>query len=311
MRKELVLPGVLLTAAALVQFVNSSFLSAENIRDVLVQVAPFAIMGCGAAFVVILGEIDISIGSMAGLLAAVMGTAASESHWGLPIGVSIGLTLGLGVALGAVNGVLTVYGRVPSIIVTLGMLTGLRGVTELVLGGEWITDLPPGLRAVSIGEWGGVPIPVVIAACVVVFAWTVSRHTPLGLRAYAVGGNPHVADLCGIDRNAIKMVAFCGMGALTALAVLVSVPKLSVIESGIGTGWELFVVTCVVVGGVSIKGGKGALVGVLFAVLLLGTVRTALLYLKLGDSAVYWERAIHGALILFAVLVDLKGRAKQ
>jgi ribose/xylose/arabinose/galactoside ABC-type transport system permease subunit len=94
------------------------------------------------------------------------------------------------------------------------------------------------------------------------------------------------------------------MGLLAALAALISVPQMSVIESGIGAGWELFVVTCVVVGGVSITGGRGSVVGVVIGVLLLGTVRTVLLFLKLGDDAVYWERAIQGAFILVAVLAD-------
>ncbi len=311
MRREWALLALLAAMVVGVQLKNPGFVTVQNMRDVLVQVAPFAIMACGAAFVIVLGEIDISIGSMAGVLAAFLGTAVSMTHWGWPIWTSVGLMLAMGGALGLANGVLVVFGKVPSIIVTLGMLTGLRGVTELVLKGEWVTDLPDGLRKFGIGEWLGLPVPIFVAVGVCVAAWIAATQTPLGLRVYAVGGNPDAASMRGLNAKGLRILAFVTMGVLTAIAALISAPRLSVIESGFGAQWELFVVTCVVVGGVSIKGGKGTIPGVLIAVLILGIVRTALLFLKLGDDAVYWERAIQGALIILAVLTDFRGRRRK
>lgn len=310
MKREWALLIMLIAIVVGVQIKNPSFITTQNIRDILIQVSPFAIMACGAAFVIVLGEIDISIGSMAGLLAAVLGTAVSATHWGWSVSSSIAIMIAIGGCIGLMNGVLVVFGKVPSIIVTLGMLTGLRGVTEVVMKGEWITDLPAGLREFGIGSWIGIPIPIIVALIVCASAWIVATQTPLGLRVYAVGGNPDAAAVRGLNANRLKLLAFVTMGILTAIATLISVPKLSVIESGIGTQWELFVVTCVVVGGVSIKGGTGKLPGVFVAVVILGIIRTALLFLKLGDSAVYWERAIQGAFIILAVLIDFRGRKK-
>jgi ribose/xylose/arabinose/galactoside ABC-type transport system permease subunit len=292
-----------LTVAA-VQSINHSFLAAGNLSDMLVQCAPAAIVACGMTFIIVMGEIDISVGSMMGLLAAVVGVLVSKHHYGMSVDLSVLLTLLLGGCLGFINGLLVTVGRVPSIIVTLGMLTVLRGVTEMVLGGEWVTDLPHGLRFLGTGSLAGVPICLIVAAVVAVASIVVATQTPLGRRIYAVGSNPDAARIAGLHETRLKTLVFTLTGFLVAVATVVSVPQLSVIESGIGSGFELLVVTCVVVGGTSIKGGKGTIVGSLLGVLLLGTVRTDLIFLRLGEMSTYWERAIQGAFILAAVLVD-------
>ncbi len=137
-----------------------------------------------------------------------------------------------------------------------------------------------------------------------------ARETPLGRRIYATGSNLHAAHLAGLKTHRVKLFVFTFTGFLTAVATLVSVPRLSVIESGVGRGFELLVVTAVVVGGTSINGGRGSIAGSLLAVLLLGTVGTALIFLRLGESATYWERAIQGAFILLAVLADHLARRR-
>ena len=295
-KRELGLLALLAAVVATVSIVNPAFLTAQNAKDILVQVAPFAVLACGMAFVVVLGEIDISIGSMVGLLAVVLGIGTSPALMGAPVGVVTTVMFATGAALGCLNGLLATYGRVPSIIVTLGTLSLFRGATELLLKGEWVTDAPKSF----INDTAA----ITIAAAVVLGTWVVATKTPLGLRVYAAGGNPEAAKVRGLDVKKLRLLAFVTMGLLAALAALISVPQMSVIESGIGAGWELFVVTCVVVGGVSITGGRGSIVGVVIGVLLLGTVRTVLVFLKLGDDAVYWERAIQGAFILVAVLAD-------
>ena len=134
------------------------------------------------------------------------------------------------------------------------------------------------------------------------------NRTPRGRRLYAIGSNPAAARTAGLPVARLKLFAFTLTGLLTAIATLVSAPQLSVIESGAGVGFELLVVTAVVVGGTSIRGGSGTITGAALAVLLLGIVRTVLLYVfrarGLGDSATYWERAIQGAFILAAVVFD-------
>ncbi len=290
--------------AGIVSAMNPAFLSVENFRDLLVQAAPFIIIGCGMTLVVLTGEIDISVGSLYGLLAALMGILSSPSHVGMPVPAVVGLILLAGAAAGALNGLLVAVARVPSIIATLGMLTILRGVTEYSMGGEFISDLPDGLRKLGIGTILDVPVCLWAAAIVSIGAILLARRTRLGLYVYAVGGNPEAASYARISPTLVKLFAFTLTGFLTGVAALVAVPQQSVIESGIGTGYELVVITAVLVGGTSIRGGHGGILGTIIAALLLGSIRTALIFLNIGDMATYWERAIQGAFILGAVLSD-------
>lgn len=304
MKREVTLAVILFLGIVAVQVINNHFLSIQNISDLLIQISPFAILAAGMTFVMVLGEIDISIGSMAGLLSAILGLTASTSHLGLPPALCAIIVITSGALLGLLNGFLVATCGLPSIIVTLGMLTIFRGSTEILMGGQWIKDLPPGLRFIGTGKIGIVPIPTVVAVVTVGLLAVIASWTPFGRRVNACGSNPHAAELRGLPVAKIRILAFVLLGALTGLATLISVPQLSVVESGFGNSWELFVVTCVVVGGVSVRGGSGTVVGVVLAVILLSIVRTSLVFMKLGDQAVYWERSIQGAFILVAVVVD-------
>lgn len=296
--------ALLAVTVAVVACINRAFLSPANVRDMLVQCVPIAIIACGMTLVIVTGEIDISVGSMMGLLAAVMGILASTNRMGLPVALAAALTLALGAGLGLVNGLFVTFGRVPSIIVTLGMLTALRGVTELVMGGNWITGLPSSLRFLGTGALLGIPVCVWVAGIVALGTILFARWVRWGRWVYAVGGNAEAARLAGLPVRRLKILAFVLTGFLTAVATLVSVTQLSVIESGIGDGQELRVITCVVVGGTSISGGQGSILGSLLAVLLLGPVRTDLIFLRLGEKSTYWEAAVQGAFILLAVFAD-------
>lgn len=309
-RREYGVLGLLLFAVLVVTAVNPAFLAPANLRDILVRCAPAAIVACGVTLVIVTGEIDISVGSLMGLLAAVMGILTSTERAGWPVPVGIGATLLLGTAVGLLNGVLATFGRVPSIIVTLGMLTALRGVTELLMAGNWVTGLPPALRFFGIGSLLGIPVSLWVAAAVIVSSIILAHKTRLGLRIYAVGGNPTAARLAGLSVRRTRIFVFTLTGFLTGVATVVSATQQAVIESGIGVGFELLVVTCVVVGGTSISGGVGSIAGSLLAVLLLGTVGTFLIFLRLGEMSTYWERAIQGAFILGAVLLDHVARRR-
>jgi len=300
--------GLLLLTLLAVGLVNPAFVAPGNLRDMLVSAAPTVIVACGLTFVIVLGEIDISVGAQLGLLATVMGQLTSPTHAHWPVGEAVGLTLLLGLGLGLINGLLVTYGRMPSIIVTLGMLTVLHGVNLTLLNGQEITDMPPGLRALGLGTVGAVPISVWTALVVTLLAVGLARETPTGRRIYAAGSNPEAARLTGLSLTRLTLFVFTLTGFLTAVAAVVSVPRLSVIEPGVGQGFELLVVTCVVVGGTSISGGRGTVIGPVLAALLLGLVRPMLIFLRLGETAAYWERAIQGAFILAAVLADHLGR---
>ncbi len=310
-RREYGVALLLALTITAVSLVNHRFIAPDNIRDLLVNAVPAAIVGCGMTFVIVTGEIDISVGSSMGLCAAVMGLLASPTHAGLSVAAAVLFTIALAGAIGVVNGFLISIAKVPSIIVTLAMLSILFGINQKVLHGEWITDLPSNLRNLALGTFHNIPIPLFVATAVLLMSSILAKNTPLGRRIYAVGSSPHAARLAGVSPLRIKFFVFTFIGLLVGLATAFSVPQQATIESNIGIGFELFVVTAVVVGGTPISGGRGSIIGTLLAVLLLGSIRSVLLFLQLKSDPTYWERAIQGGFILVAVLADQIGRRGQ
>jgi ribose/xylose/arabinose/galactoside ABC-type transport system permease subunit len=206
--------------------------------------------------------------------------------------------------IGLLTGTLVTLGKVPSIIVTLGLLTALRGATTLLMRGENIDGLPEGLQSLSKFGVGGLPLGVWTAVAVLFTTGLIITHTALGRRLFALGSSAYAARMTGLSATRLKLFAFAYTGFLTALATVVDVPRLPKIESGIGNGFELLVVTCVVVGGVSISGGRGRLAGVALAVVLLTMVRPVLTFLDVGEAGEKWTKAIQGLFILLAVMTD-------
>ena len=287
-----------------VSIANPAFMATGNLRDMLIKVSPAVIVGSFLTLVVLAREIDISVGSLMGLCAAVLGIACSPDRMGLPVPVGIALCLATGLAVGLANGLLVARARIPSIIVTLAMLTVLHGVTEKVMGGKWIENLPGGLRQFGTGSLVGIPIVVLVALMSAAGAMWLAARTRFGRQVYAIGSNPEAATLRGVKTGSVRIALFALTGLAAATAALVSATQLQVIESGFGNGFELVAVASVIVGGTSIRGGRGSVTGTILGATLLGIISTALIFLRLGESAVYWERAIQGGLILLAILVD-------
>lgn len=293
--------AILVLTAVVVGLMQPSFLSTKNALDIMADAAPALIIACGLTLVVVTGEIDISVGSTIGLAAATMGLLCYGEHPVAPPLIGAVAAVGVGLAVGVVNGLLVTLGGVPSIIVTLGMLTMLRGVTKLVMHGNSIDGRPESLRALATGSLLGVPISIWIAAVVVALAITMVRRTPLGMRIYAVGSNARAAPLAGISVARTKFFTFALTGLLAGVATVLLAPRNAIIQPNAGEGLELLIVTCVVVGGTSISGGRGTILGTTIAVMLLGMVPTVLTYV--GAPA---ERrmVIEGGFILVAVLAD-------
>ncbi len=305
-RREFAVAGLLLALMVLATLVNPSFLSLENLRDMLVKVSPAVIVGSMMTLVILAREIDISVGSLMGLCAATLGIAVSPDRMGLPVPVAVAACLGVGALGGLLNGVLSAYARLPSIIVTLGTLTLFKGLTELAMGGKWIENVPLSLRTLGAGGW-----VILVAILAAVAGIWISRRTRLGMRIFALGSNPHAAALVGVKAAKVRLLVFVLTGLACAVATLFSATQLQVIESGFGSGFELAAIAAVIVGGTSIRGGRGGVPGTILGATLLGIVSTVLIFLKLGPSAAYWEKAIQGGLILLAVLGDHLSRRKR
>ncbi|MCA9075250.1 MAG: ABC transporter permease [Planctomycetaceae bacterium] len=303
-QREVGLVLLILLVTAIVSLVDPGFLDDRNLKDILVRSAPTVIVACGVMLVVVTAEIDISVGSLMALLAALMGLMISHNEWQLSMWIGIPTVLLCGTLIGLLTGALVTLGNVPSIIVTLGLLTAIRGATTLLMGGENIDGLPDELQTLSKVGPAGMPLGVWTAVAVLIVTQIIITHTPLGRRLFALGSSDYSARMTGLSATRLKLFAFAYTGFLTALATVVDVPRLPKIESGIGSGFELLVVTCVVVGGVSIAGGRGRLGGVVLSVILLTMVRPVLTFLDVGEAGEKWTKAIQGLFILIAVITD-------
>jgi len=301
MRREIWVAMLLLITAIVAGSRNSNFFSWQNARDILHDAAPTVIVACPMTLVIVTGEIDISVGSLLGLMAAAMGILASIDHLNWGAAPAAAAVLALGTLIGLTNGLLVTVGRVPSIIVTLGMLTALRGLTQLIMQGRSIRGIPLSLRWFGQAAPLGIPLAVWAAMVVTAFCILLAHRTPLGRRIYAAGSNPKAAPLAGLSLTRIKLFVFFLNGLLTGVAAIVSVPRSAVIENNVGDGFELLVVTCAVVGGTSISGGAGTIIGSAIAAVLLTMIGTVLIYLDVNP---HWNQAIQGAFILAAVLAD-------
>jgi ribose transport system permease protein/rhamnose transport system permease protein len=291
--------------AVVVGFVNPRFLAANNLSDILLGNAYVAVAAIGMSMVIVSGNIDISVGALIGVLASVSGTLA-VAHY--PIVLAWGAPLVLGVAVMALQGAIVAYLGIPAIVVTLGMLSILKGGLISVTGGKWITDLPDSFHLADIELFGVLPMPVLImvAATLIAAAWM--RFWPGGRAIYAAGGNPEAARLCGVSPRRTVVFVFAAHGLFTGIAALMFATELRVIQSTAPPNLELTVITAAVVGGVSILGGVGTVIGSTLAAVLLAEIASALVFINVSP---YWTHAVQGALILATVIADIMRRRRR
>jgi rhamnose transport system permease protein len=276
-----------------------SFLQTTNLRDLAMNNVSVLIVAIGMTFVILAGEIDISVGSQFAVCTYAAGTLAKA---GVPPILLLPAVVVVGALMGSITGVLVSRLRIPSIVATLALMViwrdGLRWVTE----GTWVQDLPRNFQWFGLGQTVGQVIIVVIALAVLVgFGWAL-RNLAAGRSVYAVGSDAEAARLAGINPQRVIFTTFVLMGALVGLAAVLSAIRFSIVPSNAGIGLELKAIAAVVVGGTAITGGRGTILGTLIGVALLGTIGTALTFVGINP---FWEKAIQGAIILAAVVSDV------
>jgi rhamnose transport system permease protein len=290
--------------AAVLWAVTPGFFVRDNLGDLFMANLPVLVVALGATLVVLTGHIDISVGSVFAIAAIASGLLA-KADLPLPV-VATGACL-VGGLLGSLNGALVAFVRIPSIVVTLATMVALRDALRWSTGGAWITDLPGHYQWLGTSQ---AVYPLVAIAAVVTllaaFHWGL-RNLAAGRAVYATGSSAAAARLAGLRVPLVTFAVFVAAGALTGLAALLNSVRFNQIPSNTGIGLELKVIAAVVVGGTSITGGRGTIVGTLLGVVLLGAIGPALTFL--GVSA-YWERAIQGGIILTAVALDAMRRRR-
>ena len=283
---------------------NPRFLAERNLETIFLGNAYVAVAAIGMSMVIISGNIDVSVGSLIGVLAVVSGSIAVA---GWPIWLSWLVPVLLGMAATAAMGFLVAFLNIPSIVVTLGMLSILKGGLIMATGGAWIGNLPQGYALAQM-EPLGIAMPIWFMVVLTAGAAFWMRYSGLGRSIYAVGGNAEAARLAGISRRRVVVQTFILHGFFVGIASVLFATQLSVIQSTVPPSLELTIITASVVGGVSILGGIGSVVGSTLAAILLAAIASSLIFLNVSP---YWIRAVQGVLILVTVLADLWRRRRQ
>jgi len=275
------------------------FFSPSNIRDLVINNAPLMLIAIGMTFVILTGQIDISVGSQFAVCSIVCGLLAKP---GVPMLILIPLMLVIGGLLGTINGYLVGYLRLPSIVVTLAMLVILRDTLRWLTEGAWVQGLPDSFQWFGLSQRNGELLIVLVVLVIFAIAAFALANFSSGRNIYAVGSDAEAARLTGVDARRVTAMVFVLLGSLTGLAALLNAVRFNAIPGNAGIGFELKAIAAVVVGGAAISGGRGRLLGTLIGVALLGTIGTALTFLGINP---FWEKAIQGAIILAALIAEV------
>ncbi len=300
--------ALLLMCVAL-SFLSDRFLTADNAWNVMRQISVNVVISVGMTMVILTGGIDLSVGSVLAICGAITAGMLKFSteipglnmHIGFTLfGSLVGGTLA-GTALGWFNGFTITRFKVPPFVATLAMLTIARGLTMLWTGGFPISGLGNDMAYIGTGWFLGIPMPVWISAIVVLIAIIITNRTKLGRYIYAIGGNEKAAELSGLKIRKIKLIVYSVAGALAAFGGIIVTSRLDSAQPNAGTGFELDSIAAVVIGGTSLSGGKGTIMGTVQGALIIGILNNGLVLLNVSP---FWQQVIKGLVILLAVVIE-------
>jgi len=298
-RWETLLLGLIVVTFACGASLSSEFLTADSFTTGSLDLSEVALMALGLTLVIVAAEIDLSVASVLALSSAVM---AELWNSGMPLELIMPICLVVGALCGAFNGLMVTRLGLPSLAVTIGTLALFRGLAYVVIGDESVTDFPATWTDRAFGNFAGTFVPNTIALFVVLaVAIGVLLHaTPFGRSIYAIGANEEAAYFTGLRVKRVKLILFTLSGLVAALAGIVITLRNSTAAANVGQGFELTAITAVLLGGVSIFGGRGTIAGVILALLLLGGIQKALLLSQSISS--YWIQIVTGVLLVGSVL---------
>lgn len=296
----------LLLLMLLVSLISPSFMSVDNLLNILRQTSINAVIAMGMTFVILTSGIDLSVGSVLAFAGAVCATMIAAD---MPLLVALLATLAVGAMFGAASGsIISVFGVQPFIATLVGM-TMIRGGVLVFTDGRPIStgnfEVANAFYEIGGGYVGGIPIPVIIAAVVFAICWYVLNHTRMGRYVYAIGGNEQVAKLAGVNVARVKIAVYALSGMLAALAGIILTARLESAQPTAGLAYELDAIAAVVLGGTSLMGGRGRITGTLIGALIIGVLNNAL---NIMDVSSYYQMIAKGGVILLAVILDRRGK---
>lgn len=288
----------LLGLCLVLSIMSPVFLTTANLTNVLLQAAINATIAVGMTFVIITGGIDLSVGSILALSGVLLGGALRS---GLNLFTSLIACLLIGALLGLINGFLITKGKLPPFIATLGMMSMARGLALVYTNGKSITGFSDGFRFIGRGSILGIYTPIVIMVVLYIIAYIILKYTRLGRYTYAIGGNSEGALLSGINVNKVLTILYVICGTTAAIGSIMLTARLNSAQPVAGLGYELDAIAAAVIGGTSLTGGEGSIVGTLIGALIISVLRNGLNLLNVSS---YIQQVVIGLVIIIAVLAD-------
>lgn len=285
----------------IITLLNPKFFTTNNLMNLLLQVTANGFIAFGMTFVILTGGIDLSVGSILALSSALTAGLIGK---GVPVGVAIILALGLGGIFGMLNGLLIAYGKLAPFIVTLATMTIFRGATLIYSYGNPITK---GLsdsfffQFLGQGYLSGVPFPVILMFIIFLILYVLLHKTAFGKSVYALGGNEKAAYISGVKLNKVKIIIYTISGMMAAMSGLIITSRLNSAQPTAGASYEMDAIAAVVLGGTSLSGGKGRILGTLIGALIIGVLNNGLNIIRVSA---FWQQVVKGVVILIAVLLD-------
>ncbi len=301
-RREFMLVYLIALGTVWLSYAAPEFLKGESISAVLLSLSDQSIIAVGMTLLLVAGAFDLSVGStlaLAGLVTAVFAAAG----FALPLAVGIGLATGT--LVGAINGLIITEVGINPFITTLGMMSLLRGLVLVLSGGQNVSDLPPAFTQIGQGTLLGIQYPIVISVAVVAVGHFLLSRTRFFRQSYYIGGNERAALLSGIDVKRMTVISFALVGFLAALAGIVMTARLGSASTTAGKGLELRVISAVIIGGASLKGGEGTVFGSVLGALLMSLIVSSINLLGVDLN---WVDFVVGGTLLLAVMADVSSR---
>lgn len=295
---------ILLVFVTIATCVNPTFLSPKNVVNILRASGFTMISVVGMSMILITSGLDLSIGSVFALSSIV--TCMSITQWGLPVPVGILIGLAVGAVCGLLNGFLIVKTAIPPMIVTLGMQYALRGTVSVLTKGVPIYPLPESFTAIEPTKLTGIPLIVIIAILIAIVGHIALSRTYFGRSVYALGGNQEAARISGVNINRTKMLVYVIMGVLVSFAGIMTASRLGSAEPSTGTGLEMKVICGAIIGGISISGGMGTMMGAALGAVFMEALTNSLTVMRIS---VYWQNVVFGVVMILSVLLDQYKRA--
>lgn len=291
---------ILLVLIIIFSAASPNFLRVNNILNVLRQVSVISILTTGMTFVIISGGMDLTVGAYLGLTGVIL--AKFMGDMALPIPAAVILTMLIVTVIGLITGVLIVGLNVSAIVITLGMMTVVRGLAYIISGGLPVYDIPEFIVTFGQGYVMGIPIPVIIMLIIVIIMGLILKYTYFGRYVYAIGGNVEAARLAGVSVEKITASLYAVSAFLASIAGIVLAGRISSGAPASGTGTEMDVVTAVVIGGVSVNGGKGSMFGAFLGAVIIGVLSNGLTIMNIGE---YYQQVVKGIVLILAVAFDV------